>query len=90
MDENLIRSYAEKRVKMKQGFYYHLIAFIVVNIFLVVVRIFSFGINWTLIFPAAPWLIGLIFHWFSAFKSNDPVTFERKVQKEIDQYYQSK
>ncbi|MBA4496485.1 2TM domain-containing protein [Paenactinomyces guangxiensis] len=84
MNEEQIRRYAEKRVRMKQGFYYHLLAFILVNLLITMMRVMTEGIHWTLIFPFLPWSIGLIFHGFFTFVGGDPISFESKVQKEME------
>ncbi|MBD1373523.1 2TM domain-containing protein [Hazenella sp. IB182357] len=90
MDQEQIRKYAEKKVREKQDFYNHLLVYILVNLFILIVRVYAdAGLDWTLIFPALPWGIGLAFHWFHTFFGSDPVQFEKKVQKEMERYENS-
>ena len=90
MDDKQLRKYAEKRVHMKQGFYYHLLVYVIVNLFIIITRLSSEALNWTFIYPALPWGIGLILQWFFTFYSKNPLTFENKVQKEIENYNKRK
>lgn len=89
-EEQRLRQYAEERVKTKQAFYVHLLVFILVNSFFVVARYITGTIDETLIYTALPWGIGLAFHWFFTFFRSDPLSYERKVQKEMERIKASK
>lgn len=89
-DHQRLRQYAEEQVKAKQAFYVHLLVYIMVNVFLVVVRYIGGTIDESLIYPALPWAMGLSIHWFFTFFRSDPFTYERKVQKEMERIKKAK
>lgn len=85
MEDNFLKEQqylkAKKRVKAIKGFYSHLIAYVVINIFISGIIIFglttdgretfseaiqNFGVYSTWLF----WGIGLFFHWFGVFGVN--------------------
>jgi hypothetical protein len=63
---------AQKRVKAIKGFYVHLIVYIIVNLFLILLMAIPSG-NWHVFFEwqaystAVFWGIGLLFHAFNVF-----------------------
>lgn len=57
---------ARRKVKKRQGFYANLFSYILVIIFLFVINILTSSFPWVL-FPAAGWGLGLLFHALSAF-----------------------
>jgi hypothetical protein len=67
MTEEQIYEEARKRVQEKRGFYSHLAAYVIVNIFLFLLWYFSGrGFPW-FVFPLGGWGIGLIFHFLGVF-----------------------
>lgn len=58
---------ARKRVKSKKGFYKHLSSFLIVNIFLFLINLFTTPGDWWFIFPLLSWGIGLASHYVSVF-----------------------
>ncbi len=58
---------AEKRVKARLGFFWHLAAYLVVNGFLFLIWLFTgLGYPW-FIWPVLGWGIGLFFHFLNVF-----------------------
>jgi len=76
MTEEQIYEEAKKRVEARKGFYTHLIVYICVNIFLIIIWAFPAGggFPWFL-FPLCGWGIGILFHGLGVF------VFERKLDK---------
>ena len=76
MTEEQIYEEAKKRVEAKRGFFSHLIVYVCVNIFLIIVWAFPAGggFPWFL-FPLVGWGIGLLFHGLGVF------VFDRKTNK---------
>ena len=68
MSEDEIYEEAKKRVEEKKGFYSHLVAYVIVNIMLVLIWWFAAGggFPW-FIFVIGGWGIGLIFHFLGVF-----------------------
>jgi hypothetical protein len=90
MSEEEIRKLAESRVSRKKGFFIHLIVYIVVNSFLVIIwaitsSVAKFWFPW-FIFPLAGWGVGLLFHGMSVFAfPQGGSDWERKeIEKEMD------
>ena len=80
-DEAYIR--AEKRVKAKIGFFYHLIVYVIVNLTLVFIW-YSTGVeNQWFWWPMVGWGIGLLFHGMGVFLSTGSMK-ERMIQKEME------
>ncbi|MCF6308118.1 MAG: 2TM domain-containing protein [Flavobacteriaceae bacterium] len=97
MENNNDRKYrkARKRVKEIKDFYTHLIVYIIVNIFLIIMHlgIFQSGLanveipKWSMFITPFSWGIGLFFHWLKVFK--DSFKFfkdweDRKIQEYLD------
>ncbi|MDH7447088.1 2TM domain-containing protein [Aquimarina sp. 2201CG14-23] len=67
---------AKKRVHEEKGFYSHLTAYIIVNVFLLFINSdfidegFSNWLNWNLYLTPFFWGIGLFFHWIKVFNPN--------------------
>ncbi|KAA1244284.1 2TM domain-containing protein [Aquimarina sp. RZ0] len=84
---------AKKRVEAEKGFYSHLTAYIIVNIFLFLINSnfindgFNNWLNWNLYLTPFFWGIGLFFHWIKVFNPN--IIFskqweERKIKEIMD------
>lgn len=62
----------KKKVKEMKGFYKHLTAYIGVNVFLLLIKLFNLEpgesfFTWNTFATAVCWGIGLFFHWYSVF-----------------------
>ena len=85
MSEEAIYEEAKKRVKAKKDFYVHLVFYVCVNIFLIIIWAFPAGggFPW-FIFPLGGWGIGLVIHFLSVFvfegKSDKPA-IEKEAEK---------
>ena len=66
MDEEKYNK-AKKRVEEIKGFYSHLIAYVVVNIILFLVDLFTSPGTWWFFWPLLGWGIGLFFHGMGVF-----------------------
>ncbi len=66
MEDPILRK-AHKRVKAKKGFYNHLISFISVGTFFLLLNVLTYGGDWWFFFPLLPWLVGVLIHYFSVF-----------------------
>ena len=82
----------KKKVKEMKGFYKHLTAYLAVNIFLLLIKLFNleehgnFFIWGTFATPIC-WGIGLFFHWYSVFGPNIILGKnweERKIKEMMD------
>jgi len=75
---------AKKRVEAKIGFYFHLAAYIFVNLGLIFIWYFATGggYQWFL-WPIMGWGIGLLFHGLSVFVATGSMK-ERMIQKELE------
>ena len=85
MSEEQIYEEAKKRIEAKQGFFFHIIVYIVVNIVLVLIWAFvaGRGFPW-FIFPLGGWGIGLLFHFLGVFvfgKNLDRAAIEKEAEK---------
>lgn len=74
-DEQRKLEKAKRRVKDIKGFYKHLAAYLVINIFLLVLHAVNMkeGENffrWTTFITAGSWGLGLMAHYFSVFGAN--------------------
>jgi hypothetical protein len=78
-----LRDRALERIKKKQEFHVHLLAYVLVNAFLVVIWAVSGTDNffWP-IFSLLGWGIGLAFHAWDAYRENEPT--EEQIQREMD------
>lgn len=85
MTEDKLRRQARERAKAKLGFYAHLIVFIVVNAFLIIlwyVTTNATGDIW-FIFPLVGWSIGLIAHGLSTFYGGTSLE-DRMTERELE------
>lgn len=85
MSEEEIYEEAKRRVKVKKDFYVHLVVYICVNAFLVIIWAIPAGggFPW-FIFPLGGWGIGLIIHFYQAFfmeAKSDRAAIEKEVEK---------
>lgn len=75
---------AEKRARAKIGFYYHLTAFIVVNLMLIFIWYFAAGGGYQWFWwPMMGWGIGILFHGMGVFLSKGTMK-EKMIQKELE------
>ena len=58
---------AKKRVEEIKGFYTHLIVYVVINIGLFLINLFSTPGEWWFYWPLLGWAIGLFFHGMGVF-----------------------
>ena len=58
---------AKKRVEMLKGFYGNLVSFIIVNIFLLVINLYTSPNHLWFYWPLLWWGIGVVFHGFKVF-----------------------
>jgi len=77
--EEFIEAWKEHEIKeARKGFISHLLAYIVVNAFLIFVNLWtSFGVIW-FIWPLAGWAIGLAFHGYFSRPSQVISNLEKK------------
>ena len=85
MTEEQIYEEARKRVEAKRGFYSHLVIYVIINIFLVLIWWFASGggFPW-FIFPLGGWGIGLLFHGLGVFffdRRTNKAAIEREAEK---------
>lgn len=83
---------AEKRVKAKVDFYWHLASYVVVNAMLVAIYLLTslaageLTYPWP-VWPMLGWGVGLLLHFFGVFIFPDnPETRQRMVQKELSRW----
>lgn len=85
---------AKKRVEAEKGFYSHLTAYVIINIFLLFINSdfidqgFTRWLQWNLYITPFFWGIGLFFHWVKVFNPN--IIFskqweQRKIKEIMDQ-----
>ncbi|WP_282782992.1 2TM domain-containing protein [Phaeodactylibacter xiamenensis] len=65
--ENNSYERARKRVKEKKKFYEHLGSFLIVNIFLFLLNIFTSPSHFWFIYPLLGWGVGLMSHYYQVF-----------------------
>jgi len=76
------RRAAIKRIEAKREFRMHVVTYLVVNAFLVVIwAITSRGYFWP-IWPMAGWGVGLVLHWWSTFGMK-PIS-EEEIAREVE------
>ena len=84
MSEEELYERARKRVEEKKGFYTHLIAYIAVNILLIIIwAVTGAGFPW-FVFPLGGWGIGLILHFLGVFvfgRKSDKAAIEKEAEK---------
>lgn len=66
MDDPIVEK-ARKKVQAKKGFYVHLITYLSVGIFFLLMNILTFEGEWWFFFPMLPWMVGLLIHYFVVF-----------------------
>ena len=85
MSEDEIYEQAKIRVEAKRGFYSHLIAYVVVNIILVLVWAFAAGGGYPwFLWPLGGWGIGILFHFLGVFVfggKSDRAAIEKEAEK---------
>ena len=57
---------AQKRVKAKKGFYWHLSAYVILSTFLILMNLLTAPKPWAL-FPIIGWGVGVLFHALAVF-----------------------
>jgi hypothetical protein len=67
MSERMNYEDAKERVEQLRGFYMHLAAFLLVNLFLIVTNWLTSPGDWWFYWPLFGWGIGLTLHGFSVF-----------------------
>jgi len=91
MTEEEIYQIARKRVEEKKGFFSHLIAYVLVNVILIIIWAFTTpgGFPW-FIFPLCGWGIGILFHGLGVFVFNKETGWERnEIEKEAERLRKS-
>ncbi|MDY8137389.1 2TM domain-containing protein [Aquimarina sp. 2201CG5-10] len=67
---------AKKKVQEEKGFYGHLTAYIIVNVFLLFINLdfssrdYTDWSGWSILITPVLWGIGLFFHWIGVFGKN--------------------
>ncbi|HET9311185.1 MAG TPA: 2TM domain-containing protein [Actinomycetota bacterium] len=86
--ERSLRERAVERIKKKDEFRTHVLAYVLVNAFLVVIWAISGPDNffWP-IFSILGWGIGLAFHAWDTYRDGEPT--EERIQREIDRLRRS-
>ena len=76
---------AEKRVKAKLGFYFHLSLYIAVNIFLIVINFSTQTQHFWFKWPLMGWGIGVLFHALGVFVfSGKSAIIQQMIEKEME------
>jgi hypothetical protein len=84
-DDDGLRDEAIERLKKKHDFYPHVIAYVLVNLFLVGIwAVTGAGFFWP-VFPILGWGIGIAFHTWDTF-SRQRIT-EQKIQQEMQRLH---
>jgi hypothetical protein len=78
---------AKKQVEDEKGFYIHLLTYVLVNIFLVILNLVVSKNDLWFFWPMLGWGIGIFFHWLGVFGKN--LVFgrsweEKRIQKLMD------
>ncbi len=83
MDDQERREAAIKRIKDKRDFKNHVVVYVLVNLFLVVIWALTgrgyFWPGWVM----AGWGFGVVMHGWQAYRGERPIT-EEEIQREID------
>lgn len=79
---------AQKRVKAKKGFFYHLASYMIIIGFLFLLNMVTTPFDIWFIFPGMAWAVGLAFHYVGVFglpfvNFNSLEWEERELQKEL-------
>jgi hypothetical protein len=77
---------AQRQASAKLGIYIHLIAYIAVNLLLVVVNLSTTPQLLWFLWPLFGWGIGLFAHWFAVFVG--PKLMKRLVERELEKEHQ--
>jgi len=72
-----IREMAKKRVEFRD----HLVVYIVVNIVLIGINMWTVPQFWWFLFPLIFWGIGVFFHWREAYYGGEDMRIEAEYQK---------
>ncbi len=83
MDEQTRYQEAKKRVEDIKGFYYHLVSYIVVNGFLVILNLLTSPEYFWFIWPILGWGVAIVIHAFSVFSNFWGKSWEERKIKEI-------
>lgn len=76
---------AEKRVKAKLGFYFHLSIYIVVNILLIAINLSTQTQHFWFKWPLMGWGIGVLFHALGVFVfSGKSAIIRQMIEKEME------
>ena len=91
LSEEELYNKAKKVVEEKKGFYIHLLVYLCVNTFLIIIwAINTGGFPW-FVFPLAGWGIGLLFHFLGVFVFNKDTGWEkRQIEKEMERMRQGR
>ena len=81
-DDADLRQQALARIKKKQEFIGHLVAYLAVNAMIVAIWAFTSGGFFWPIFPIVGWGIGLVFHGMDVYRVPPS---EEQIQREMDQ-----
>jgi hypothetical protein len=79
--EQELRDRAIERIKDKQGFYAHLLAYVLVNALIIAIWAMAGGGFFWPMFAILGWGIGIAFHWYGVFVEHEPT--EEDIQREI-------
>lgn len=77
---------AERTVEKKMGFYKHLIIYLIVNIILILINVFTNSGNWWFYWVTVFWGIGVICHFLSVFTLTSKKASEwkeKQIEKEL-------
>ena len=83
MDEQTKYQEAKKQVDEIKGFYFHLISYVLVNVFLIVINLLTSPEYLWFFWPLLGWGIGLVIHAFSVFGGFMGKSWEERKIKEI-------
>ncbi|MGL6298475.1 MAG: 2TM domain-containing protein [Methanobacteriaceae archaeon] len=85
IDENAYKR-AKERVEEVKGFYTHLITYIVVNTFLIIINLISSPNSFWFYWVTGFWGIGLFFHFLSVFVLNRNILGKEWEDRKIKEY----
>jgi hypothetical protein len=85
-DDNRLYEAAKQRAETIQGFYIHLLIYVVVNAVLFAINALTRGANgaWWFYWPLAGWGIGLVIHATTLLRVFSPEWAERRAQAMVD------
>ena len=76
MKDEQLREMAKKRVEFRD----HLVVYVVVNIILIGINMWTVPQFWWFLFPLVFWGIGVFFHWRDAYHGTNEMRIEREYQ----------